>query len=146
MNYNAGNVEQGTAMFNSAMGSDAGSGMGEALEEGKVKEVAQEMEEKGGKDKYLASLHRHLERILAKYQKSNIDTTKEPQLVRAKIGLVDPQSKEQIDIKALEQRKDILNRQLQQDKPGYWTVEARKELADIEDKLKQVKEKNKNDK
>lgn len=133
-------------MFNSAMGSDAGSGMGEALEEGKVKEVAQEMEEKGGKDKYLASLHRHLERLIAKYKKNNMDTTKEQQLVKAKIGLVDPQPKEQIDVKALEQRKYVLNRQLQQDKPGKWTVEARKELADIEDKLKRVKEKNKNDK
>lgn len=133
-------------MFNSAMGSDAGSGMGEALEEGKVKEVAQEMEEKGGKDKYLASLHRHLERLIAKYKMHNIDTTKEQQLVRAKINLVDPQPKEQIDVKALEQRKDVLNRQLQKDKPGKWTVEARKELADIEDKLKRVKERNKNDK
>ena len=89
--YNAGNVEKGIAMFNknttlntnstsaetsgesSGMSSGTSQGMGESLTEGAVKEIAIEMEEFGGKDKYLA----HLMRLLNGKQRELLRTTDE---------------------------------------------------------------------
>lgn len=160
--YNAGDVEKGMAIFNknttlntgststessgesSSTSSGASQGMGESLTEGAVKEIAIEMEEFGGKGKYLAHLRRLLNnkqraliRTADKIKKSNIE--KDIEKIENIIGVVtaEPQ-RTTTEIEKDKQQLDKLERELVVDRETAWNFRPYqyKKIDNIKQRLK----------
>lgn len=160
--YNAGNVEKGIAIFNknttlntsststessgesSGASSGTSQGMGESLTEGAVKEIAIEMEEFGGKDKYLA----HLRRLLNGKQRALIRTTdeneksiieKDIEEIKNTIGIITAKpQRTTAEIEKDKQQLNKLERELVVDRETAWNFRPYqyKKIDNIKQKLK----------
>lgn len=160
--YNAGNVEKGMAIFNknttlntdsapaessgesSGMSSGTSQGMGESLTEGAVKEIAIEMEEFGGKYKYLA----HLRRLLNGKQRELVRTTdkdeksaieKDIEEIETMIGIVTAKpQRTNTEIEKDKQQLYKLERELVVDRDTAWNhiPYQNKKIDNIKQKLK----------